>query len=315
MAERRLRPLSLGDIFDEGFDLYKKNFVLLLLVTVVFTIPLDIVLAMLRMLYWHSASDMTGLNNDDPSVVFGAAGAVFGKLGEELFVSAVLYATPLVALAVATSARYLGEAVTLRQAYRVPLRRLPGLLGTSLLYGLAVTVGLFLCVVGFLWAGVSLLFLAHIFALEGKTGWAAFRRASALVSGDWWRVFGALILLTLIYTVMQMSVDVPLGYALDTILRFAPGGHSLLQGGSSLHSNTVRRQVVNQLSGGLADLVILPFLLSVMTVLYYDLRVRKEAFDIDLLAHDLGYAPFTPTPGLGQVGSLPRCLLLALGLC
>ena len=313
MAERRLRPLSLGDIFDEGFDLYKKNFVLLLLVTVVFTVPLDIVLAVLRTLYWHSTADLSALNSDDPSVVFGAAGSVFGKVGEELLISALLYAAPLAALAVATSARYLGETATLRQAYRAPLRRLPGLLGTALLYGLTVTAGFFLCVLGFFWASVSLLFLAHVFVLEGKTGWAAFKRTSALVSGDWWRVFGALILLSLIYTVMQMSIQVPLGYMLDTVLRLAPGGHSLIAGGGGPHANAVRRQIVDQLSSGLADLVILPFLLSVMTVLYYDLRVRKEAFDIDLLSPDLGYTPYVPAPGQGAPASLPPAPLVNPG--
>lgn len=305
MAERRLRPMGLGDIFDEGFDLYKKNFSLLLLVTIVFTVPLDIVLAGLRMLYWHSASDLPGLSSDDPTIMFTALGSVFGKAGEEMLVASLLYAVPLAALAAATSARYLGEAITLRQAYRPPLRRLPGLLGTALLYGLAITAGFFLCFIGFFWIGVSLLFTVHVFVLEGKAGGAAFQRASRLVSGDWWRVFGALALLTLIYTVMQVSIEVPLGYVFDTLLRLAPGGHGLSLMGDTLHANSIRRQVVNQLSGGLADLLILPFLLSVMTVLYYDLRVRKEAFDIELLARDLGYAPFTPGPGLPPPASLP----------
>ena len=49
MADRRLRPLSLGDIFDEGFDLYKRNLTFLVLVTVVVTVPLDIVAAIVRL--------------------------------------------------------------------------------------------------------------------------------------------------------------------------------------------------------------------------------------------------------------------------
>jgi len=42
MDGQRLRPLGIGDVFDEGFDLYKRNFVFLLLVTAVTVVPLDI---------------------------------------------------------------------------------------------------------------------------------------------------------------------------------------------------------------------------------------------------------------------------------
>ncbi|HKI96112.1 MAG TPA: hypothetical protein VJ992_12570 [Gemmatimonadales bacterium] len=46
--------------------------------------------------------------------------------------------------------------------------------------------------------------------------------------------------------------------------------------------------------GGLANIVqlaIAPAIACVVTVFYYDLRVRKEAFDLDRLAQDLGMAP------------------------
>ena len=42
MNGQRLRPLSVGDVFDEGFDLYKRNFVFLLLTAALTLIPLDI---------------------------------------------------------------------------------------------------------------------------------------------------------------------------------------------------------------------------------------------------------------------------------
>jgi hypothetical protein len=40
MAQRILRPLSYGDLFDEVFDLYKKHFVLFVGIAGVVVIPL-----------------------------------------------------------------------------------------------------------------------------------------------------------------------------------------------------------------------------------------------------------------------------------
>lgn len=41
----------------------------------------------------------------------------------------------------------------------------------------------------------------------------------------------------------------------------------------------------------LASLLIYPFLSCVFTLFYYDLRVRKEAFDLDLLSEQIGIEP------------------------
>jgi hypothetical protein len=47
--------------------------------------------------------------------------------------------------------------------------------------------------------------------------------------------------------------------------------------------------------GGLLSAVVstssLPFLLGAITLLYYDLRVRKEGYDLELLARDLSLRP------------------------
>jgi hypothetical protein len=39
---------------------------------------------------------------------------------------------------------------------------------------------------------------------------------------------------------------------------------------------------------GLAATVVAPLMAAVVTILYYDLRVRKEGFDLERLAESLG---------------------------
>ena len=53
MSDRTLRPLALGDVFDEGFDLYKRNFLLFLLVTAAWIVPLYIGRVLLTVALGH----------------------------------------------------------------------------------------------------------------------------------------------------------------------------------------------------------------------------------------------------------------------
>ncbi len=295
MADRRLRPLSLGDIFDEGFDLFKRNFTFLVLVTVVVTVPLDILAAVVRLTFFHDTFDLSTLgDNTDTAAVFAA----LGGLAVAFPVYALAYAVPITALAAATSARYLGTPITLRLAYRAPLRRLPSLLVTALLYGLALLIGALLCGFGLIIPAVLYLFTAHVFALEDKAFFGSLKRSGSLVSSDGGRVFSVLFLLSIIYSVIAAGIEVPLAYGFDKLLQIAPTTQGLFEGGSAVHAASLRHQIVDQISNGLADLLVTPFLMSVITVLYYDLRVRKEAFDIELLASDLGYAPLPAIPGV-----------------
>jgi hypothetical protein len=313
MAERRLRPLGLGDIFDEGFDLYKKNFALLALVAAVVTVPLDILMSSVGTPFFMTAADQAAMNNDDPGIVVGAFGSLVGKAGADLLISSLIYALPLAALAAAASARYLGQPASLRQSYRLPLRRLASLLGTAFLFGLAIMVSFDLCFFPVVWFVAAYLFTAHVFVAENKGGLQALKRSSALFSGSAGRIIGTLILLSVIFFVLASAIEVPLAYAFDALLRITPSAHALIPS-DPLHAADIRSEIVQHASSGIADLLILPFVMSVVTVLYYDLRIRKEAFDIEMLAHDLGYssvalhpaqlppAPVPPAAAPGQAG-------------
>ena len=289
MRQRSLRPLGVGDIFDEGFDLYKKNFSLLVLITLVVTVPLDIVLGVVRLqtLRYAAGFGHWFTDNADASGFFSVLGGLLGAFP----ILCLLYAIPVGALSAAAGSLYVGDPATVRSAYRAVMRRLPSLLVTSLIVGLSLSLGFALCFVCVIVPAVRFLFAADVFTLEGKTLIGSLRRSSQLVAGDAARVFGILVLLILIYGVLAVGIEVPLAYAFDLLLRNTPSGQGLLGTGVLLQSGNIRGQVIDQLSSGLAHVLILPFLVSIVTVLYFDLRVRKEAFDIELLARDLQYPP------------------------
>lgn len=291
MADRQLRPLNLGDIFDEAFDLYKKNLAFFALVTAVAAVPLNVVVAFVTLHWLRDLTDAAAvMDSSDPTRLFSWISALAGHaaLISPLFI--IAYGLEVCALAWATSARYLGEPITLWGSYRGALRRFFPLLLTALIYSAANALGMALCYVGMLVPLTLFAFTAHAFALEGKSYFKALGRSSGLMSGQTARVFAALFLLSMVYSVMAVALRLPLAYGFDVLLRITPAAQGLLGAGTgAAHGLSLRAQIVDHVTGGIIELILTPFVLSVVTVLYYDLRVRKEAFDVEMLARDLGY--------------------------
>ena len=309
MNGQRLRPLGLGDIFDEGFDLYKRNFVFLLLVTAIAVVPLDIGLAFLSPYLMPAVFDLFGVTaNTESFLIWFLVGLTKLMLFFPLLLLAV---TPLVS---ASGARYMEREVSPWAIYRAWLRRLPAQVLTLLMVGAALNLSLLGCLVCWIPVAGQLFFTLHTFTIEGKGPGKDIGRSSRLVSGYGGRVANCLILLALIAWVISLGVSFPLAYLVGSVLHLAPVGQGFY-GGAAGVGQTAEGRVVTLISSGLAHLVLIPFLVCVMTVLYYDLRIRKEGFDVELLAEGLHYAPLTalgpflppaPVYGPGRPGFPPH---------
>ncbi len=281
MNRQQLRPLGMGDIFDEGFDLYKRHFVFLLLVATLALAPLDTLLAFVTPLLLPPIRALLGASGGDAGGVWAVTALVRLVLFLPLY---ALAAAPLVA---ASAALYLGRDVTPASAYRLCLRRLPALLPAVLLTGGVLALSLLGCVVLWLPAAARLFFVLPVCLLEGLGPGRALGRSGRLAGGQGGRVFGALLLLGGVGGLIGLGIRLPLAYLFGTVLSLAPGGAAMPGGGSAAG------QVTQTLSLGLSHLVLMPFLVCVGVVLYYDARVRKEAFDIELLAEGLRYPPLS----------------------
>ena len=291
----QLRPMGLSDIFDEGFDLYRRNFAFLLLVAALVAVPLHVISAYISVRFLHGFLGLTSAFNSsggapDPSQLFDWLGSLTAATFGFVLVSGVMYALEMVVLARAASAAYLNETLTLWDVYRLPLKRIGSLAITGLLYSVFVTLGFFLCYVGILWPVTILAFTAHTFIVEGKSYFKALGRSKTLSRGEGGRILGTLFVLGALSTVFSLGISYPLNYLLETLLNLTPGASGVLSG-SLGPGVSLREQVLLQISSGIASLITTPFLLSVVTVMYYDIRVRHEAYDIELAARGLGYPP------------------------
>ncbi len=305
MNAQRLRPLGVGDIFDEGFDLYKRNFVFLLLATAAAVVPLDILLAFVTPRILPSVFDLVGVTSTQSDAFWVWT---VSALARTIFYLP-LYIVAVGPVVVAAAARYLDQPMTVEATFRLSLRKTPALLLAALLSGLLLTLGLALCGVVWLVVATQLLFTLQALLIENVGPGKAIRRSGALTAGYGFRVFGCLVLLGMVLYVVGLGLRLPLAYAADSILNLTPGA-AFLSGGTA--GGNAQEQVVSLLSSGLAHLFLLPFTICVITVLYFDLRIRKEGMDIELLATDLHYPPLSalgpflpPVPTFGARPAAP----------
>lgn len=289
MSERRvLRPMEYGEIFNEAFDLYKRNFPLLVGIGAVVYIPYAILSA------FGVDSDLT-----QALVTVGFFVPLLAAYG---------------AMVKALADRYLGEPVTIGGAWRYILRRLLPYMLTWMLVALvmAVIVAAFSVLVAYaigargpgstviiallafvliLIAAFWLAFLPSVMVVEDRFYLAALRRSRDLSAGNWWRIFvvgvftfmvayGAMFVVLIIFGVFVGMRAVMTGDVGET---GAPGGMRGIMIGVHL--------IYGLLQAVLTPVMALPFVL-----LYFDVRVRKEGFDIELLAREMGALPSDPRP-------------------
>jgi hypothetical protein len=171
-------------------------------------------------------------------------GAVF----ESLASAAVIFAV---------SERYMGRDVTAGEALSKVWTRIGTIVATSIIYGLMVFVGFILLIVPGFYFACKYFAMMPAVVVEGLDSSTSQRRSSALTEGSKWRVLGLIVVAWLIYFVL---LAVAAGIV-ETTMRGMTG-------------IVVTRLLV---------VPIYPFLGIMITLLYYDLRIRNEGLDLDLM--------------------------------
>jgi heme/copper-type cytochrome/quinol oxidase subunit 2 len=103
---------------------------------------------------------------------------------------------------------------------------------------------------------------------------AALSRSWELTRGARWRIFGLGMTLVVLIYVPVLAIGGLFALAMP-------------QAAGANYGPAVAATVIGIAVGGLVQMFIYPLLYCVLTVTYYDLRVRKEGFDLELLASTL----------------------------
>jgi hypothetical protein len=163
---------------------------------------------------------------------------------------------------------YRGHSMALGDAYRGGLRRALPLVGTYLLLSLGVALGILLLVVPGIYLMVAWMLATQIVMLEGIAGPSALSRSRDLLKGHMLRALGIFIVAAIIVSILQGVLQI--------LLSGVP--------------------VVRGVANALVQSVGLAFYTAVGVVLYFDLRCRKENFDLEHLAQLVESGSPTATP-------------------
>jgi hypothetical protein len=149
--------------------------------------------------------------------------------------------------------------------------------------GLGLLVGLLGGLVGIVFAvhySVSFSFGAPALVLEPQPVVGALRRSRWLVRGDWWRVFGTVLLSGLLVAALSLAVSLPL-----TVVRPASTpANVLLTDPQALAHPTTAVQIASVLVYAVVAGLGTPFVVGVTVLLYHDYRIREESFHQTLYA-------------------------------
>lgn len=253
-----LYPMSVGQILDRTFALYRQNFALFAGIVAVLQVPL----AILSMLITATSPQSSTTGGTFDVSQFSGSLALSGLTG---ILSLIFSAIITGALAQAISARYLGREITIEGAYMsIGTGTVVALILASILYGIIVGIGFIFLVIPGIYLLVRFLFVSEVIVLERTGIWEAFGRSSQLVSGSWWRVFGIGLLVFIITAILEGIVGSVAGALFFT-------GH----------------RVLGQAASSIVAILVKPFELGALILLYYDLRIRKEGFDIERLSRTL----------------------------
>src|SRR5437764_2593767 len=194
-----VRPMTLSDILDGAFKLFKENARTVILVAAVFLVPVGIASAFLAR---HATVNFGSLfsrnaGTDRTSIELPVASYLV-TLADYVFIR------PLVAGAVSfvVAESYLGRHTDPGQALRVAARRSPALIIASFVTHLLATMGFVFCIVpGVLLVGL-LAGVAPAIVVDGTGPFAGIRRSGALFRPRMFRTAGIVLLALLMATAL-----------------------------------------------------------------------------------------------------------------
>lgn len=311
--------MGLGELLDRAFRLYRTRFGRLALTAAIFFVPLGLLSALLMGVAMSSYIDLLINAVDQPTALtesdlFAAGGlSIAGALLTGLF-GLIVGALAFLSILVQAEATVNGDDVTIGASIRAGLARFWPFVGLSVMVtlislGVLIAIYIVLIVIMLVFAGIFtalatitdqngiaavgaviliiLLIFGLVFAMllpfaYLTTRWmmapvvivterlgptSALSRSWRLTEGSFWRLFGLLILLFILNSVV---LSLPL-----TLIQF-------------LAIAVLTPQVLGIINGAMTGLSYLvsilwyPFLALTLLLLYYDLRIRKENYDLDL---------------------------------
>ena len=286
----RLRPLSLGEILDVAIKLCIAHSTTLLKAIVFVIVPVQVLATVVMVSTGSADYDVFGevpenqTSAETNTYLAGQGGAIVLQTIAVALVTAVCFRV--------FARAYLVQATDWRESLRFAIKRIPQMLWLGLLYVLAFgglmalliipaaiadlaaayVVAVVIVIVLLCWIYISWSFALPALFVEDVRGVKALRRSFALVRKRWWPVFGT----------------IAVGYILASVVSAVAQGVFAIVIVAGVDSSSVLAVIIISLAGLVGLALTTPFQAALLLVIYFDLRVRNEGFDLELLAERFG---------------------------
>jgi MFS family permease len=311
-----LKPMSLSELLDRTFTLYRNRFWLFCGIMLMPEIAI-LVCSLIVVVGFPIRVVPVAVNPVNPFAFLQSVQSRLAPTLLLLFAQIFFGALALGAVTITVSELYLGRAVSIRGAYMKVRGRVFGLIGLIfllVLIGMAIFFGVLvgailigalasvvLNTISPILTGVFVLLLVvgafvlvawlmmrfavsiPVFLLEGQGAVDSMARSGLLTRGNRGRVMAATIVMYIVVTVVQFLFVLP--FSIMTMVYITKGILPLWI------------QIGQSAAGAIAGTIAGPLFMITIALIYYDVRIRKEAFDLESMISAL--KPATGTEGNG----------------
>jgi hypothetical protein len=290
-----LRPRTVGELLDQAVRLYRQNFLKFIGIVAVVQIPLSLLQLVASLITFNGFFELVDSSEVAPSTLSGIAS--FIGLSSTILLSILgfllIQGMTTAALTRAIAGSYVGEPIGIIESYRKIGPAWLSLFSTLLLALLLVLAVFIWCLIpcvgwitgfgmlAFFWM-VIIPLIIPVVVVEGRTALEAIRRAWDLSRRRFWWVLGFVFTLFIFSLLVVQGPVTVLTYLFYFVIgtQFEVTGWQL-----------VLQTVIQAIAEMTLSLLYLPLQLTAIALLYFDLRIRTEGFDLMLLAQGGGEWP------------------------
>jgi len=275
MATLDLRPLSLGELLDRTFFLYRRNFLLFCgLAAIPYLILIILVLGVVLLGAVAGGVSPVGRSGLHPT------GAVISVIGGGIFVTILVFLISAGATVLAVSEIYAGRRATIRNSLRLVRGKVLTICVVALLSFLILIAGSIALIIPGIYLACRISVAVAAALVESTGPVESIRRSFVLTANFAGRAF-------MIYL---LSAAIAWGVSLVFKIPF------LLLSAVSLKQPqlVILWTILLQVGSLFGNVVVAPVSTIGTAIYYYDLRVRKEAFDLQMMMQAIGGPPVPP---------------------
>jgi hypothetical protein len=258
-----LRPMSLGELLDRSFFLYRKHFALFV---GIIALPHLVLLAF--QLIGVAVRPRT-------TMAFSATILVWSLASMVLYLGVV--AASQGATVMAVSRVHLGNNTSVSESFAAIKGRILYLALIMIGVGIGVGVGFILLIVPGIILALMWALTIPVAVLEDKGLRDSTSRSAELTKGSRGRIFMIYFLFFVLMYIVYILWEIPIFAAIGIFAR----------GQRPMTALPVWTQIAFPVGSFLTECLVDPLLTIALSLVYYDQRVRKEAFDLQLMMSTL----------------------------